>query len=221
MINAASKKVRHGIFWTVLCSITASAAVYAAPDDPAVDEGVAKPTKDLMSGVMGSVLPPPTDPDALPEKDSKGAQLVKTYCTQCHELPGPGLHTADEWPSVVGRMFNRIDRFSKSEREVLNEVRVPESGELTAIIDYLSRFGYKPIDLANYPDIDTDIGKAFRHVCAQCHALPDPSLHDADQWRNVVLRMRENMRLLGVPDPGDDALAKAMSFLQSHAASGR
>lgn len=205
----------------VFVSVFGSMAVVAAPDDSSTDDSIAKPTKDLLEGVMGEVLPPPTHPDALPEKDSAGAKLVRKYCAQCHELPGPGLHTADEWPTVVGRMFKRLDRFSKSERDVLNNVMVPEGGELSEIINYLSRHGYKPIDIANYPDIDTDIGKAFRQVCSTCHALPDPSLHDSDQWKEVVLRMRENMRILGVADPGDDALAKAMSFLQSHAASGR
>lgn len=210
------KKRRQTLNALVMAALSSMAF---AGDDANRIEGdtLATPTKDFTASVMGSVLPPPIDPSLLPEKDSEGAKYLQQYCTQCHGLPGPGLHTADEWPQVVGRMFKRIDRFSKSDTQALKDVRVPDGDELSTIIHYLARHGYRPIDITNYPDIDTEIGVAFRDVCSQCHALPDPSLHSSDEWRDVVLRMRENMRLLGLSDPGDDAIAKAMSFLQVHA----
>src|SRR5512139_4352060 len=58
-------------------------------------------------GMMGG-FPPGSDPASLPELHSEGAQLLQAYCAQCHELPGPGLHTADEWPAVVRRMNMRM-----------------------------------------------------------------------------------------------------------------
>ncbi len=173
-------------------------------------------TRDLMKGVMGSVLPPGVHPDALPDPTSVGAQVLQRYCTQCHELPGPGLHTAEEWPEVVSRMQNRILRLSKKEKTMI-AVRPLSTRDLESVVAYLRAHGYQPIDESAYPDLDTDIGIAFRATCSRCHALPDPSLHTADRWRSVVLRMRKNMEILGVADPGDAEIAKVIGFLQAHA----
>lgn len=175
----------------------------------------ANPTRDVMQTVMGEVLPPGTDKATLPEPDSAGARVLQTYCVQCHALPSPGLHTGDEWPAVVSRMQERIARLSEPERATI-QAKPPNTSELTELLRYLKKYGYQPIDVARYPDLDTDIGRSFRQVCAQCHALPDPVLHSADEWLDVVARMRRNMELLGVDDPGEDALAKLLGFLQAH-----
>lgn len=171
---------------------------------------------DVMRSVMGEILPPGTDPATLPEPQSVGAQLLQRYCVQCHELPGPGLHTGDEWPTVVARMQDRILRLSDGERTLIH-VTPLNTAEMTDLLRYLKHYGYRPLDAANYPDLDTDIGKSFSAVCSQCHALPDPTLHTAAQWREVVTRMRRNMELLGMADPGDAAIAKTLGFLEVHA----
>jgi mono/diheme cytochrome c family protein len=55
----------------------------------------------MMGGMMDGAFPPATDPALLPERESKGAQLLQSYCTQCHGLPAPGLHTvAPKKPGV-------------------------------------------------------------------------------------------------------------------------
>ena len=40
------------------------------------------------------------------ELGSQGAQLLQRYCTQCHNLPGTGRHTAEEWPALLERMLS-------------------------------------------------------------------------------------------------------------------
>ena len=42
--------------------------------------------------------------------------------------------------------------------------------------------------------------------CAACHALPQPTLHSADEWPLVVRRMEGYMRAQGrsVPSPEDE-----------------
>ena len=59
-------------------------------------------------GMMGTPAqgqyPPAITPDQLPSPASAGARLMQKFCVQCHGLPSPGLHTAGEWPAVVGRM---------------------------------------------------------------------------------------------------------------------
>lgn len=198
-------------------ALVASVAMAAPPQSTPQDLLGENSAKDMMRSVMGEILPPGTDPAALPEPESPGAQLVQKYCVQCHELPGPGLHTGEEWPTVVARMQDRILRLSDAERSLIH-VTPMNTSEMTEVLRYLKRYGYLPLDPANYPDLDTDIGQAFSAVCSQCHALPDPKLHTMAQWRDVVRRMRRNMELLGLPDPGDAELAKAMGFLEAHSA---
>ncbi len=172
--------------------------------------------KGFVKGMMGEVLPPGISPSALPELGSEGATLLERYCMQCHELPSPGLHTSNEWPSVVDRMRKRMGRLAQN-NTVAIRIRVPTTLELDIITAYLAQFGFMPIDIAEYVDLDTPAGNAFQRICSYCHALPDPKLHNADEWRDVVLRMRENMIHLNIPDPGDDDIAKTINFLQAHA----
>lgn len=170
-------------------------------------------TRDMMHSVMGGVLPPGVPAEQLPNPESEGARILQKYCVQCHELPSPALHAPAEWPGVISRMQDRIIRMSDSERATV-KVTALNTAEITQLLRYMKQFGFQIMDEARYPDIDTDIGKAFRHVCSQCHALPDPAIHTSAQWSEVVQRMRRHMETLGAPDPGDDALAKALSFLQ-------
>ena len=200
---------------TIGCDSAAAQQRLAAADG--VEDGIAgAETRSTMKAIMGGVLPPPSNPSQLPEPDSAGAQLLQTYCVQCHGLPGPGLHAAQEWPQVVSRMVERMERLSENER-VMRHVTVPSSRQVATLTDYLQRHAFAVLDPADYPDLDTPAGQTFAQVCSGCHAVPDPKLHSVEQWREVVLRMRENMHILGMEDPGSDALAKVIAYLQSHA----
>ena len=52
----------------------------------------------LLVAAARVALPPPAEPAALPEPDSDGARLVAGYCTACHLLPTPSIHSATAWP---------------------------------------------------------------------------------------------------------------------------
>lgn len=199
----------------LLSSLVISASVSAGPHEEVSPASDGTQTKDMVTSAMKGVLPPEFI-GSLPELDSSGAKLLSSYCVQCHNLPAPGLHTADEWPKVVARMVARINRY-RSTNSDLHKVKEPTPAELGELLAYLQRFGFKAIDISRYPDLDSDTGKAFRKVCIQCHALPDPTIHNNEEWRHVVLRMRENMKQLDVADPGDEEIAKVIGFLQSHA----
>ena len=69
-----------------------------------------------MMGGMPSrdVVPPGTQPEDLTGPESRGAALVGQYCTQCHNLPSPSLHTAAEWPPVVERMRQNVATLKKT-----------------------------------------------------------------------------------------------------------
>lgn len=169
--------------------------------------------KGMMSGMMGAQLPPGIDPDDLPEPRSTGAQLLAKYCTQCHELPGPGLHTMDEWPSVVDRMNGRMLTMDG----MMHDIAAPTGDELRTLVLYLQQHAQVPFDRNRYAGLGTPAGKMFEATCSGCHALPDPGQHTADEWPGVVGRMTQNMKTMSKPLPDQATLETVVEFLRAHA----
>lgn len=71
---------------------------------------------------------------SLPEKDSRGAQLVASVCSQCHAPPSPSFHTATEWTEVTSRMRQHLQQTEAAG----GSVKVPSAAELDEITKYLS-----------------------------------------------------------------------------------
>jgi cytochrome c2 len=175
--------------------------------------------KSMMQRMMGDVLPPGIDPALLPEPQSQGASLLVRYCSQCHKLPGPGMHTEEEWPAVVERMNRRMQMMGGRGMMgmMMGRVEAPEPSELQVLVRYLQTYAQQPLDPAQYKDLDTPAGKAFQSTCSRCHALPDPQQHTPDEWPGVVLRMKQNMVAMGKTVPDEATLGEIVTFLQSHA----
>lgn len=77
-------------------------------------EGMMRGMMDGMMGrMMGDSFPPGVRRADLPEPESRGADLLERYCTTCHGLPSPELHTADEWPGVVERMRGNMEQLGR------------------------------------------------------------------------------------------------------------
>lgn len=169
--------------------------------------------KEMMKNMMGTQLPPGLDPERLPDPRSGGAQLLARYCSQCHELPGPGLHTADEWSSVVDRMNRRMRMMGG----MMHDIEAPKDDELRTLVTYLQQHAQVPIDRARYTDLSAPNGKLFEAICSQCHVLPDPRQHAANEWPGVVGRMTQNMKTMGKPLPDQATLETVIEFLQIHA----
>lgn len=169
--------------------------------------------KEMMKNMMGAQLPPGLDPEHLPDPRSGGAQLLAGYCIQCHELPGPGLHTAEEWSSVVDRMNRRMRMMSG----MMHDIETPTSDELRTLVTYLQQHAQVPIDRARYTDLSAPNGKLFEAMCSQCHVLPDPRQHTANEWPGVVGRMTQNMKTMGKPLPDQATLETVIEFLKIHA----
>lgn len=171
-------------------------------------------------GMMGwgknEGFPPTTDPASLPEPASKGAKLLRRYCDQCHDLPGPGLHTAEEWPAVVTRMKKNMDSSGIMMR-LMHGVRKPDKKETETLLAYLQANAHQPIDPSKLPDRDSPGAQAFERTCSQCHALPDPKQHTAGEWPATVTRMTQNMRNMDKPVPDAATLASIVTYLEKNA----
>ena len=102
--------------------------------------------REMMQRMMGDVLPPGIDPKLLPDPGSRGARLLERYCTQCHNLPGPGMHTAAEWPQVVRRMNGRMQMMSGGMMGGgMMNVSAPSAAELNTLIEYRGRANIREI----------------------------------------------------------------------------
>lgn len=174
--------------------------------------------KAMMKDMMGAQLPPGIDPGKLPEAVSNGAKLLGKYCNQCHELPGPGMHSAEEWPRVVDRMNQRMQMMSgRSMMRMMHDIKVPSDSELKTLVTYLQKYAQQAIDKTQYTDLNSPAGKAFSATCSRCHALPDPKQHTVDGWPGVVERMARNMKVMGKTVPTRKTLETIVGYLQKHA----
>ena len=146
--------------------------------------------------MLERILPPTFAPTELPEPGSEGARLTLRYCVQCHNLANPAMHHAAKWPAVVDRMVVRMEgrgNMGTLMSEMMAGVKAPREEETQAIVSYLQKYAQTPLDTRRYPEVNRPSGEAFRLACNQCHVLPDPKRHTADEWPKVVARMQENM----------------------------
>lgn len=76
----------------------------------------------------------PQDPATYPDPYSLGAELLLSYCSQCHNAPHPGLYTQAEWTGITHKMHDIID--TQSHTQVM-DIRMPSRDEFDTIVNYL------------------------------------------------------------------------------------
>jgi mono/diheme cytochrome c family protein len=152
--------------------------------------------KEMMQQMMGGMLPPGIKPQDLPDPESQGAKALSTYCVQCHNLPSPRMHSAEDWPRVAGRMLTR-ERMMAGMRGMMMRVKAPPPQDEEALLQYLKTHAMQALVPGPVPAPDSRGAALFQQTCAQCHALPDPKQHAASEWPAVVERMRQNMAAMG------------------------
>lgn len=164
-----------------------------------------------MCALYPEVMPPGLMPDQLPDAGGQGATLMESYCTQCHAMPGPGRHTAEEWPQVLDRMLvvmDVADRFGG----LLGNVKTPSADERNQLRSYLVLHALKP--MTQKPD---GIGaSAFENHCSACHMLPDPARYDDIEWPGLIKRMQHNMQVMKYPPPSVDSMMQIQLYLQNN-----
>ena len=159
------------------------------------------------------VIPKGLNPDALPQPESRGATVLTLYCVQCHDLPTPTMHTAQEWDYVVDRMEKEMQ---KRRGGILIRVMMPPEKDWQILRTYLADNAQNPLDKSQYPDLDTPAGRAFESTCSHCHAAPDPTQHNPNEWARIVLRMKSNIVAAGKEMPDDNTVELITDFLKAH-----
>lgn len=161
----------------------------------------------LLLAAASIALPPAgLQPGDLPDPEARGAQLVATYCAQCHALPTPTAHSATDWPRVTRRMWLRMDELPES-----LGVKVPTMAERYETLKYLT---------ANALKISGSVLPAghgretFALVCSRCHALPDLRVHSKDDWPTVFARMERNMERMKVKAPTAQQTEEILLYLK-------
>lgn len=155
-------------------------------------------------------MPPGMTPAELPEPDSPGARLVAEHCGQCHNLPGPGQHTAEEWRRVADNMFllgEVTARFGDRP-----DLAIPDAAQRETITAYLEQHALSPLPQG------LEAPQAYLSGCGDCHAPPDPGLHSANAWPAVMARMAAHRAVMTRKpmDPVD--FTRILAFLSRHAA---
>ena len=164
-----------------------------------------------LCALYPEVMPPGLTPEQLPDAGGPGALLMQDYCTQCHALPGPGRHSAAEWPQVLERMLvlmDVADRFGG----LLGNVKTPAADERDLLRRYLELHTLQPMT-----ETPQGVGaSAFESHCGACHVLPDPGQHSQEAWPAVLKRMQRNMSVMKYAPPSRELMVQIQYFLQQN-----
>jgi hypothetical protein len=115
----------------------------------------------------------------------------------------------------------RMDDVMSAQRELAATQLAPAGAAPRAGVSARARIRVQPIpdrlvrDVRGEPDF-----QRFSHRCGVCHVTPDPALHTADRWANVVDKMAVTVNSAGLLPLSDDDRAAILRFLEQHAAPG-
>lgn len=159
-------------------------------------------------------MPPGLPLSQLPQPTSQGAKLAQQYCQQCHKLPGPGRHTVDEWPAVMERMNLLMDVASQF-GGLMGKIQAPSAEESAILQSYLESNALQA--LAVKGRTNELAGRSFTQHCGSCHALPDPTQHNAGEWPQVIQRMQRNMQVMKHEPLMPEVWLQIQAYLQANA----
>lgn len=174
----------------------------------------------------GTGLPPSSYRLAdLPEPDARGAALQQVYCVQCHGLASPRMHTAEEWPILLRRMFMRArtleDRLGGSRIEGtvsemlmagLQSANIPTPEDEDSLVAYFIRHGLpaaEPGEIGDEPE-----ARLYTEVCSRCHEVPSPTAHGPEGAEALVARMIGMMDILGMESPDASQREQLVDYLR-------
>jgi cytochrome c5 len=160
----------------------------------------------LLASATIALPPEGLTAESLPEPASRGAQLMVAYCTQCHALPTPAMHAAQDWPGVMRRMWVRIDMMHGE-----LGVAAPSAGDRVALLTYTLAHALRVAE-----NLPAGRGReSFEATCSRCHTVPDPRSHSPADWPAVVMRMERNMERMRVSGISNETTQTIVTYLET------
>lgn len=135
-------------------------------------------------GVKRIVIPFGVAASQLPDPQSKGATLFASYCSQCHNLPSPRMHSTDDWPTRFEKMMDHAVLMAGTS----SDIKLPADKEKGEIVAYLVKSGFKGLPADSPLRGEYQVFNII-WFCSVCHAVPDPGQHPAKEWARIVDRM--------------------------------
>jgi cytochrome c5 len=203
--------LRYLVVGTSLALLAGGCGKVAPAGPPAAAPAAASSTEAradalLLAAAKVALPPPGILPADLPDPTSPGAGLVSQYCTQCHALPSPAMHSATDWPRVLRRMWLRMDRLPDS-----FHVATGDEGNRGTVLAYLTANALR----VSGAELPPGPGREdFAVTCSRCHALPDIKIHSPQDWPSVFMRMERNMERMNVRPPTQDEGNRLLLYLQ-------
>jgi len=164
-----------------------------------------------LCALYPEIMPPGMQAQDLPQPESQGAGLLQVYCAQCHALPGPGRHTAAEWPAVLDKMNMLMDVASRF-GGLMGKVKVPNAEEKEVLRDYLTDNALQAMQ-GQFRGMGA---AAFVSHCGSCHALPNAGQHSVEEWPAVLKRMQRNMTVMKYSSPSQELMLHIQLYLQQN-----
>ena len=146
--------------------------------------------------------------DQLPDPQSKGAMLFASYCSQCHNLPSPKMHSTDDWPVRFEKMMDHAILIAGTSPDV----KTPAEKEKEEIVSYLVKNGFRGLP-ANSPLRAEPEAFNVLWFCSVCHAVPDPDQFPAKEWGRIVDRMNGYRKKQGREEMGSSDRKAVINFL--------
>ena len=159
-------------------------------------------------GINRVAIPGGLTADQLPDPRSNGAVLFVTYCSQCHKLPSPRMHSTADWPMRFEKMMDHAMLMAAASPDV----KLPDDKEKKEIVSYLEKNGFRGLPanalLRGEP-------QAFNVMwfCSVCHAMPDPDQFPAKEWGKIVDRMNNYRKKQGREEMTSSDRKEVINFL--------
>jgi hypothetical protein len=183
----------------------------------------------MISSIGGGLPPADFGPENLPEPESRNALLLQAYCVQCHSLPTPRMHAADEWPILMRRMLMRVQTLENRmggplTEEIAGEMALegakvtilPSPAELDTLLTYLQDNALPvvdPAELGTGPEVGLYVRK-----CSICHDTPDPAAIRSADADAFLARMQANMVVSDVTPLTPDEFRRVFAFIEERGA---
>lgn len=159
-------------------------------------------------GIKRIVIPFGLTANQLPDPQSKGAELLASYCGQCHNLPSPKMHSTGDWPMRFEKMMDHAMLMAGTSPDV----KTPVDKEKKELVSYLEKNGFRELP-ANSPLRGEPEVFNVMWFCSVCHAVPDPDQFPAKEWGKIVDRMNSYRKKQGREEMSNSDRKAVINFL--------